>query len=470
MSQPSLLGSSTFRLALLYLALFAGSVLLLLAFIYWSTISFMTEQVDTTIETEIVGLSEQYREGRLNALVRTIEDRVERNPTGSSLYLFTTGSGRPLAGNLSGWPASDADPNGWLDFEVTSEGGKGTTLRARARVFQLAGDFRLLVGRDIRELEASQALIEQALWWGLAITVGLGLLGGFMLSRGVLSRIEQINQTSRDIMSGDLSRRVPTSGSSEFDELATNLNAMLDEIERLLAGIKQVSDNIAHDLRTPLTRLRTRLETLRSTRPDDSTTDANHLVPLERCISDADQLLNTFNALLRISRLESGGHELATQPVDIRQLLADAVELYQAYAEEKQVQIQVQADQLSSMSVAGDRDLLFQAVCNLLDNAVKFTPTGGCIEWSATAGSDTVVLQITDSGPGVTLAERDKITQRFYRGEHSRSTSGNGLGLSLVAAIVRAHDGLLSFSDVETGFCAAIQLPSGPPTDQPSAQ
>jgi signal transduction histidine kinase len=179
----------------------------------------------------------------------------------------------------------------------------------------LAGGFRLLVGRDIRELEASQALIKQALWWGLAITIGLGLLGGLTLSRGVLRRIEQINQTSRDIMSGNLSRRVPTGGSSEFDELATNLNAMLDEIERLMEGIKQVSDNIAHDLRTPLTRLRTRLETLHNTKPADSASSNSYTLELERSISDADQLLSTFSALLRISRLESGGHVLETQQV-----------------------------------------------------------------------------------------------------------------------------------------------------------
>jgi signal transduction histidine kinase len=459
MSQASLLGSSTFRLALLYLALFAGSVLLLLAFIYWSTISFMTEQVDTTIETEIVGLSEQYREGGLSALVRTIEDRVDRNPTGSSLYLFASGTGRPLAGNLSGWPTAETDADGWLDFEVTSDGSHGTILRARARVFQLAGGFRLLVGRDIRELEASQALIKQALWWGLAITIGLGLLGGLTLSRGVLRRIEQINQTSRDIMSGNLSRRVPTGGSSEFDELATNLNAMLDEIERLMEGIKQVSDNIAHDLRTPLTRLRTRLETLHNTKPADSASSNSYTLELERSISDADQLLSTFSALLRISRLESGGHVLETQQVDLQLLLADAVELYEAVAEEKQLLIKVKIDQMSLSTVTGDKDLLFQAICNLLDNAVKFTPAGGRIDLSTTTESDSAVIRIVDSGPGVSNTEREKITQRFYRGEYSRSTSGSGLGLSLVGAIAHAHGGSLRFPDVETGFCAAMTLP-----------
>lgn len=460
MLQTNLLGSSTFRLALLYLVLFAGSVLLLLAFIYWSTVSFMTDQVDTTIETEIVGLSEQYREGGLNALVRTIEDRVERNPTGSSLYLFTNQRGRPLAGNLSGWPPAETDAAGWLDFEVTSEAGNGSVLRARARVFQLAGGFGLLVGRDVRELEASQALIEQALWWGLAITIGLGLLGGFTLSRGVLGRIEQINQTSRDIMSGDLSQRVPTGGSSEFDQLATNLNAMLDEIERLMEGIKQVSDNIAHDLRTPLTRLRTRLEALRNTQPSGPGNHDREQSELERSIGDADQLLSTFNALLRISRLESGGHELETRRVDLQLLLADAVELYDAFAEEKQLTIHISNDQ--TCTVNGDRDLLFQAICNLLDNAVKFTPSGGQIDLWTKTDTENATFFIADSGPGVSNSEREKISQRFYRGEHSRSTSGSGLGLSLVTAIARAHGGSLRFSDVESGLCAVMSLPRNP--------
>jgi signal transduction histidine kinase len=457
MTRPSLLGSSTFRLALGYLVLFAGSVLVLLAFIYFSTVAFMSNQVDTTIDTEIVGLAEQYREGGLNALVRTIEDRVERNPTGSSLYLFTTRSGRPLAGNLSGWPAQPADADDWLDFEISADESGGSLLRARARVFTLAGGFRLLVGRDVRELQASQALIEQALWWGLAITIGLGLIGGYALSRSVLRRIEIINETSRDIISGDLSRRVPVGGSSEFDELAVNLNAMLDQIERLMAAIKQVSDNIAHDLRTPLTRLRTGLDSLRDASrfaPDNE----QNLEQLERSIQDADQLLSTFNALLRISRLESGGHELEAGNVALPALLQDALELYEAVAEDKHVHLALDAHPATAKA---DRDLLFQALCNLLDNAVKFTPRDGQVTLSCSTEGNQACIKVTDTGPGVAEAELDRITERFYRTEASRSTAGSGLGLSLVTAIAHAHGGNITFTNQATGLAATLCLPSG---------
>ncbi|HEY5646383.1 MAG TPA: HAMP domain-containing protein, partial [Pseudomonadales bacterium] len=265
MRPTELLRSSTFRLTLLYVTIAAATMLSLLGFIYWSTIGFMTSQVDDTIEAEIVGLAEQYRARGLNGLVSTINDRIDRNPRSSSIYLFASPSRQPLAGNLNGWPKGTPDVEGWLDFDVDDPTQGLKDVNARARVFVLQGNFNLLVGRDVRELQGMQALIEQALVWGAGITAALALLGGFMLSRTTLRRLEDINDTSREIMAGDLSRRVPTRGTSDdFDELADNLNAMLDEIERLMAGIRHVSDNIAHDLRTPLTRLRHKLETLRN--------------------------------------------------------------------------------------------------------------------------------------------------------------------------------------------------------------
>jgi len=460
MRSSRLLRSSTFRLALFYLLLFAGSVLILLGFLYWSTVAFMSEQVDTTIETEIIGLSEQYREHGLNGLVRAIDDRIERNPTSSSIYLFTAPDGRPLAGNLFGWPATRPDERGWLDFEVTSAASDVSALRARARVFTLTGGFRLLVGRDVGELQANQQRIEQALWWGLAITIALGLLGGFTLSRGVLSRIEQINQASRDIMSGDLSRRVPTGGSSEFDELTTNLNSMLDEIERLMEGIKQVSDNIAHDLRTPLTRLRTSLETLQAAEHHGDDATGTRSEQLDRSIADADQLLSTFNALLRISRIESGGQELEKSSTDLAALAQDAVELYEALAEDKSVTLTAQVGEARSVC---DRDLMFQAICNLLDNAIKFTPKGGQVQLTQSRTPDRIVLTVADSGPGIPSAEHHRIVQRFYRSEYSRNRPGSGLGLSLVAAIVRAHGGSLTFADNDPGLIVTLTLPGQEP-------
>ncbi len=456
MKPSELLRTSTFRLALLYMALFAGSALLLLGFIYWSTVAFMANQTDATIQAEIVGLAEQYRERGLAGLVETISERLERDPESSSVYLLASRGFQPLAGNLTGWPEVEPTPDGWLDFEFQDPRAGGRIFHARARPFVLEGGLHLLVGRDTRELKATQQLIVRALLWGLAITLALALLGGILMSRSMLRRIEEINQTSREIMGGDLSRRVPTSGTSDdFDQLAVNLNAMLDEIERLMGGIRQVSDNVAHDLRTPLTRLRNRLEQLRS----DLEVGSPHAERVERSIADADQLLSTFAALLRIARIEAGGHRQDLEPVDLPRVVQDAAELYEALAEEKRLQIETSL--APSVTVRGDRDLLFQAITNLLDNAVKYTPDGGRIRLSVSRTEDAVDVAVSDTGPGIPPEERDKVAQRFYRLERSRSAPGSGLGLSLVAAVAKMHHAELVLADNCPGLKATLRFVSG---------
>jgi len=456
--KPSeLLRTSTFRLALLYMALFAGSALLLLGFIYWSTVAFMANQTDATIEAEVVGLAEQYRERGLKGLVGTISERLERDPESSSVYLLASPSYSPLAGNLTGWPDVEPSQAGWLNFEFKDPRAGGRLFHARARPFILEGGLHLLVGRDTRELKATQQLIVRALLWGLAITVALALVGGIAMSRSTVRRIEQINQTSREIMSGDLSRRVPTTGTADdFDQLAVNLNAMLDEIERLMGGVRQVSDNVAHDLRTPLTRLRNRLEQLRSELGDTSPQKEH----VERSIADADQLLSTFGALLRIARIEAGGHRPDRVPVDLATLVQDAAELYEALAEEKQ--LNVDASAASSAAIQGDRDLLFQAVTNLLDNAVKYTPEGGRIALEVRRTEDAVDVTVSDTGPGIPAEERDKVLQRFYRLERSRRAPGSGLGLSLVAAVARMHHATLLLEDNAPGLKATLRFNAKP--------
>ncbi len=439
------------------MALFAGSALLLLGFIYWSTVAFMANQTDATIEAEIVGLAEQYRERGLNGLVGTIAERLERDPESSSVYLLASPSYTPLAGNLTGWPDVGPTQAGWLTFEFKDPRAGGRVFHARARPFILEGGLHLLVGRDTRELKATQQLIVRALLWGLAITVALALVGGITMSRSTVRRIEEINQTSREIMSGDLSRRVPTTGTADdFDQLAANLNAMLDEIERLMGGVRQVSDNVAHDLRTPLTRLRNRLEQLRSELGDTSP----HKEHVERSIADADQLLSTFGALLRIARIEAGGHRPDRVPVDLGTLVQDAAELYEALAEEKR--LNVDASLASSATIQGDRDLLFQAVTNLLDNAVKYTPEGGRVALEVKRTEDAVDVTVSDSGSGIPAEERDKVLQRFYRLERSRRAPGSGLGLSLVAAVARMHHAALLLEDNAPGLKATLRFLARP--------
>ena len=454
MSRTNLLRTSTFRLALVYMVLFAGSVLILLGFIYWSTVAYMSEQTDATIRAEITGLAEQYRQRGLVGLEETISERIERDPNGSSVYLIATQGRRPLAGNLSPWPEATPGPDGWLEFEFKDNNAGGRIFQARARAFVLQDGLQLLVGRDTRELRATQQLITRALLWGMAITLALALFGGVVMSRGMLRRIEIINQASRNIMAGDLTQRIPIRGSGdELDQLAANLNRMIDEIERLMDGIRHVSDNIAHDLRTPLTRLRNRLEQLQL----DLDYVSPHRETVEQGLADADQLLATFAALLRIARIEAGGHGTKFEPVDLAALARDAADLYQALAEEKGLRFAMQAD--DNIGVKGDRDLLFQALINLLDNAVKYTPAGGEVSLRLEKSGDTADIVVSDSGIGIAEDERDKVGQRFYRGEASRSTPGSGLGLSLVEAVARLHRAELLLEDNAPGLRVSLRLP-----------
>ncbi|WP_432822176.1 sensor histidine kinase [Trichloromonas sp.] len=443
MQTPRLFHSSTFRLALLYMALFSTSVLLLLGFIYWSTAGYMVRQTDATIEAEVVGLAERYDSTGLPGLTALISERMAREPGSPVLYLLADRNFKPLLGNLNRWPKGIEPKTGWLSFRLEDENHPtGKDHPARARLFNLRGGFHLLVGRDVHELEKIQQLIVSTLAWGLAITVVLALLGGTMLSRRFLRRIESINDTCREIIYGDLSRRIPVrSADDDFDQLAGNLNNMLDQIEGLMAGVRQVSDNIAHDLRTPLARLRNRLETLRK-----QVTEEGPRELLDQAAAEADGLLATFKALLRISQIESGSRRAGFTEIDLTDLLQDVTELYEPLAEEKGQHIEL--DLAGGEPIRGDRDLLFQAFANLLDNAIKYTPQNGRIQ----VGRAGVQISVADNGPGIPADARDKVFQRFYRLESCRSTPGNGLGLSLVAAVANLHNARIQLEDNAPGL------------------
>ena len=343
----------------------------------------------------------------------------------------------------------DATQDGWLDFRLEGQGWPvGEIHRARARAFRLRGGFRLLVGRDLHELERTQQLIVRTLVWGLAITLILGLFGGSMMARSMVRRIEAINQTSREIMSGDLSRRIPMDRSGDdFDELAGNLNAMLDRIGSLMEEVRRISDNIAHDLKTPLTRLRSSLELLTT---NDAEEPERRGVLIEQSMAEADGLLSTFNALLRIARIESGERRAAFAPVDLQQVLHGVVEFYAPLAEERQQSLELSVS--STAAVAGDRHLLFQAFANLLDNAIKYTPPRGHIEVSLADQEGHPCVTVADSGPGIPKQERDNVFRRFYRLEESRGLPGNGLGLSLVEAVANLHQVELGVEDNAPGL------------------
>ncbi len=450
-----LLETSTFRLALIYLALFGLSALALLGYLYWATSNVLERQITETIEAEITGLAEQYRAGDLSRLSRVIERRSAAHPNRASIYLLADPFGRRIAGNIDRWPLVEHDESSWISFMVESEPvEEGADLRrARARVFLLSGGFRLLVGREIENRLDLEATIRRTLGWGLALTLLLGLGGGFVMSRGLLGRVDDINRTTRRIMAGDLSQRIELRGSrDEFDQLAANLNAMLDQIERLLDGMRQVTDNIAHDLRTPLNRLRARIEVTLMGNPDRDECRAL----LEQTLADAEAMIGTFNALLAIARAEAGSDRAPFEEVDLATMAADLTDLYRPLAEEKQITFTCTCPR--AVQLRGHRELLAQALANLLDNAIKYTPEQGTVRFEIEPRPSGPVITITDSGPGIPEADREHVLERFVRLERHRSTPGNGLGLSLVRAVARLHGARLMLGENRPGLRVTLDF------------
>jgi signal transduction histidine kinase len=456
-SLKRLLETSTFRLALIYLASFGISALALLGFLYYATAGFMARQTEETIQAEIAGLAEQYAAEGLDRLRAVIDQRSQRQPHRSSIYLLVDPRGQRVAGNLERWPEAAPGPDGWLTFAigVSPDGETVERRRARAKSFLLGGDFRLLVGREVEDRLQIEAQIRRTLGWGLALTLLLGLAGGLAMSRGMLGRVDAINRTTRRIMAGDLSQRIALKGSrDEFDQLAANLNAMLDQIERLLGGMRQVTDNIAHDLRTPLNRLRSRLELALLQQPGRAETRAL----LEATLADAQAMIATFNALLDIARAEAGSERGGFEEVDLAALGRDLADLYRPVAEDAELRFEYQC--APGLAMRANRHLLAQAVANLLDNAIKYTPPGGRVGLDVGRGASGPVISVTDSGPGIPAADRARVLQRFVRLDATRSTPGSGLGLSLVDAVAKLHGAKLVLSDNHPGLRVSLTFPT----------
>jgi len=446
-----LLRTSTFQITVLYAVVLAISTAAVALFLYWSTIGFLQRQTDQTIEVEIAGLRETYRSQGLNGLTRVIGERIRAGDDAEALYLFADSRLRPLAGNLDTWPELVSTEDGWYSFLLQSD---EKQTNARARVLQLREGLVLLVGRDISNLDGLLALAGGALIWGSGLAIALALAGGVFMSRRVLKRVENVNETTRSIIGGDFTRRVSTRGTSdEFDQLADNLNHMLDRIENLMGDIRHAGDSIAHDLRTPLTRLRHALESTSTTDDIDTMREG-----IESATEDADRLLSTFSALLRIARLESGGYRLRKERLRLSDLVDDALELYSVIAEERGIEIQTQLD--TDTEISGDRDLVFQLVVNLLDNAIKYTPDDGSVSLTVVRSGQDVMLAVTDSGPGIPENQIDKVTRRFYRVDASRRRPGSGLGLSLVQAVADHHGCKMRLANAAQGLAVEVVFTS----------
>jgi signal transduction histidine kinase len=424
------------------------------------------------VNTEIAALSEQYAQGGIRRLVIVVDLRSRR--PGSSLYLVTTPTGEGLAGNVGSLEPGVLDHPGWLETNYRRlDAPEGNDHRALAQVVQLPGGFHLLVGRDLEERERLFDIVANAGKWSIALVIVLGLIGGFFVSRRVLKRIDAMTGTAQTIMAGDLSGRLPVAGTGdELDRLADHVNAMLERIEALMKGLKEVSDNIAHDLKTPLTRLRNRCEQALRHRTGES----DYRAALETTIAESDDLIRTFDALLMIARAESGHARDNMTEFDAAQIARDVGELYEPLAEEKGLELKVEAP--VAAPVRGNRELVSQALANLIDNAIKYAAPNGSASGNANgvangvpaeivvaAGKEgeRIALSVADRGPGIPEADRTRVVERFVRLEQSRSAPGSGLGLSLASAVARLHGGELKLEDNHPGLRSVIALPSAGP-------
>jgi signal transduction histidine kinase len=468
--------TTAFKLTLAYLLIFTIFAAFVLGYVAWNARTLLFEQVAGTVEVEINGLAEQYNAGGIRRLVAVVERR-SRQP-GSSLYLVTTAAGETLAGNVSELsPDAIERPGQRVVTYLPSEDADASPHRALVRVFVLPGGFRLLVGRDIAELDRLRDVIWRAFGWSIAFVALLACLGGWFVTRRVLGRIDAMTETAKGIMAGNLSGRLPIAGTNdELDRLGANLNAMLDRIGELMAGMREVSDNIAHDLKTPLTRLRNGAEeALR-----EAVTVEDYRAVLESTIEEADNLIKVFNALLMIARAEAGSTREGMGAFDAAEVARDVAELYEPLAEEAGVPLRLAVD--TALPMHGSRELVGQAIANLVDNALKYASVpraGAGADAVAADGSQpheavrpeiviearqdgaSVAFSVADRGEGIAPADRGRAMERFVRLDGSRSRPGFGLGLSLAAAIARLHGGTLRLDDNAPGLKAVLSLPQG---------
>ncbi len=457
-----LVGTTAFKLSVVYMlasAIFAGGLLL---YVGWNARRLIDEQIGQTLNAQIAGLSDQYRIGGVRRLSAIIERR-SRQPE-SFLLMLQGPQGETLAGNISGLNPAALTGTGLIEttyqrFEEI-DGQSQTSVRdALVRVFALPGNNRLLVGRDLEERERLNAVLGQAIRLLIGALLVFGGLGAFVVARRALARMDAMTATSQVIMAGDLSGRLPVSGSGdELDRLAVSLNAMLVRIGELMQGMKEVSDNIAHDLKTPLTRLRNSAE--HALRKEGSKEE--YRAALERTIEESDGLIRTFNALLLIARTEAGGGADAFSLVDVTKLLNDLAEIYEPSAEEAGGVLN--AAIAPDLSVQGNRELLGQVVANLIDNALKYglPPQDGAlvqIALSARREGDTLLIRVADHGPGIPADKHGKAVERFGRLDESRNKPGSGLGLSLASAVAHLHKGRLVLGDNHPGLAVTLEIP-----------
>lgn len=447
-----LIRSTSVRLALGYALVFVLSSIVLIGVLWWHTASYLDREVDAVIVADVQAIADRLQDFGLAGAVDTIEHRITEHADEHAIYLLADPALTPVAGNLVAWPLHIGHPAGWYQIELARDGRLHAT---RVLSVGLPQGFHLLVGRDVQDRVAIRQAILDGLGWTVVAALVLAVLGGLLVRRLVLSRVESINRTAAAIVRGDLSRRVPGRDSTdEFDQLAVTINGMLQQIEVLVDGVRNASNAVAHDLRTPLAELRSRLEDLLHSRPPPERTWPE----IRAATDDLDRVIDIFNALLRLAEIDSGARLSGFRETALGHIVEEVAELYGPVAEEKGISLAVAP--LPHLMVKGDPSLLAQAIGNLVDNAVKYSPAPGTVTVALTRNPDGhAAVSVTDSGPGIPEAERAHVTKRFFRGDSSKGTPGVGLGLSLVSAVARLHGGQLTLSDAHPGLVATLVLP-----------
>lgn len=440
------------RLALAASLLGLSATALVLGVFYVTTWRVVETETREVVNAELTGMADDYRRLGTLGLARAIERRMADAAGRDAIYLLTDAQGRKIAGNLQGWPPTITPGSGWVTLDLyRTDSDRPVTISAAS--VQLRGGERLLVGRD----SASRGLYEVALWQAGALALLaaalLSLATGWLLSRLVFSRVAEIAGTAEQIVTGDLDRRVPLRGTGdELDRLSLALNAMLDRIGGLVAHLRTTTDSLAHDLRSPLTRLRGQIEQMQ----DPALDDAARQDLATRALGEADHLLRVFSALSRIARAEAGLGREDFAPVDLNDLVAELADLYAPAAADRGLDLVTRG---SAPPLPGDRTLLAQAVSNLVENALRYAPAGSTITLALDHGATATTLSVSDSGPGIPEPDRARVTERFVTLDPARSARGTGLGLALVTAIARLHGGRLQLSDAMPGLCANLRLP-----------
>lgn len=439
---PRLLKSAGFRFALLFVGIFSIAAGFLVAVLWWATAGALDRQTIAAIRTDASALVERHRDAGAAGLIDAIEERLSVDAQNELIYLLIDGTGAKLAGNLNVWPGPIGDDGPWFRTRILSD---GVTAEARVHRRDLPG-MRLLVGRDESERVQLRLWLTEGVAWSLGAVLLFAVTGAAVIRRALQQRMRPAMTTALDIASGNFSQRVPISGQGdEFDRLGSTMNSMLDRIAALMAGMRGVADAIAHDLRTPIARARAKLEGSLLT----AATKEELRAAVEEGIADLDNITRIFQALLRIAEAEAGARRAAFAELDLPEVLRDAAEFYEVMAEAREQRLETEIP--SDLRMLGDRDLLLQAVANLLDNAIKFTPAGGTVRLSARQEAGGVEIAVSDSGPGLSPGDRAQAMDRFFRADASRNMPGSGLGLALVRAVAQLHSGEVTLEDANPG-------------------